>query len=191
VGYLTSSTKIVYITKSSIVTHSITGSINKYKLTGSNVVNFVAGDDEDLAILYKTKYVEIRRMDNLGEVVRKFDSVSITNDEEYPILKLERNELYLVYPTSIEIYFLRDGSKSKYTELFQETTLSKINDLLLLNLVGSLSIGVLQLKNKAVLAIIPCTITELHIEAISQMLCLYPNNGVLHPKTSYLAILAE
>ena len=115
VGYLTSNTKIVYITQSAIVTHSISGAIKSYKLAGSDVVNFVAGDEEDLAILYKTKCVEIRRMDNLGEVLRKFDNVGITTDEEYPILKLERNELYLVYPTSIEIYFLRDGSKSKYT----------------------------------------------------------------------------
>ena len=48
------------------------------------------------------------------------ENVQIGSSSEYPIMKLLRNELYLVYPTWIEIVYLKDGSRSKYTDLVSD-----------------------------------------------------------------------
>lgn len=112
-----------------------------------------------MAILYQQKYIEVRRTDRLKEVLKRIEGVNISQAQDYPLLKILNLELYLVYPTAVEIVSLKDGSRSKYTDLISEPEYHKIYDLLLLNLIESLSIGVLQLKNRLIIAIIPCTIT--------------------------------
>lgn len=41
------------------------------------------------------------------------------------------------------------------------------------------------------MAIIPCVITELHIQGVSQILCLHSNASTMHPKTTYLVVFSE
>lgn len=60
-------------------------------------------------------------------------------------------------------------------------------DLVLLNFVDSLRICILHLRNRLIFTIIPCPITEMHIQDINQVLLLHSS----HSKRTFLAILAQ
>lgn len=48
------------------------------KIKGSNILNFVISKRGYIAFLMKNKTIEIRRMDNLGEVFHKFSNILIS-----------------------------------------------------------------------------------------------------------------
>lgn len=84
------------------------------------MINFAVSKRKEVAILYKQHLIEIRRLSNLKEVVKKLENISIASNEDYPLVKILNQELYLVYPSAIEIISLKDNSRSKYTDLVSE-----------------------------------------------------------------------
>jgi hypothetical protein len=96
-----------------------------------------------------------------------------------------------VYPSHLEVLQLADRSHHKYTELVEESDFHKMADAVVVDLLEGLKVGVLQFRNKLAVAILPLPITELPIQDISQVLCLSPKGPSKHPRTTYLAVLAE
>jgi hypothetical protein len=47
------------------------------KMKGGNILNFVISRRGYVAFLYKNRNIEIRRMDNLSEIVHKFSNILI------------------------------------------------------------------------------------------------------------------
>lgn len=54
------------------------------KMKGKNIINFVISKRGYIAFLYKTKSIEIRRLDQLNEVWHKFNNILIIEELNYP-----------------------------------------------------------------------------------------------------------
>lgn len=52
------------------------------------MINFALSFRNEVVILYKQKYIEVRRVNRLKEVINRIEGVSITQDQEYPLLKI-------------------------------------------------------------------------------------------------------
>ncbi len=71
------------------------------KIKGTSILNFVISKRGYIAFLLKNKSIEIRRLDKLSEVVHKWTNILIFPEENYPRMKWDYEELYLVYADSL------------------------------------------------------------------------------------------
>lgn len=88
-GYNIIGNKIVYLTETDLCVVRVGNKFKKEsaKINGSSILNFVISRRGYLAFLYKNRTVEIRRMDNLSDVMHRFTNITLFSDRTYPKMK--------------------------------------------------------------------------------------------------------
>jgi serine/threonine-protein kinase RIO1 len=88
-GYNAVGSKLVYLTDREISVVKLGGKFGKEStaVKGEQVINFVVSKRGFVALLYRNRTVEVRRMDRLSEVSHRFNNVLLLVEEGYPKMK--------------------------------------------------------------------------------------------------------
>jgi hypothetical protein len=73
-------------------------------------------------------------MDNLNEIMHKFNNVALFSDGSYPKMKWDYDELYLVYPENLEILDMKTKGRRGYTDIVADYENEKIMDMVIANI---------------------------------------------------------
>jgi|688.fasta_scaffold131577_1 hypothetical protein len=85
----------------------------------------------------------------------------INQEENYPKMKWDYDELYLIYPDNIEIINTKTKERKGYTDIVIEYENERMLDMVISNLMDSERTVILHLTSRLIFTIIPIPITEI------------------------------
>jgi hypothetical protein len=88
-GYNAVGNKLIYLTDKEMSVIKLGGKFSKEStvIRGEQIINFVISKRGYVALLYRNRTIEVRRMDRLSDVWQKFNNVMLLMEEGYPKMK--------------------------------------------------------------------------------------------------------